>query len=56
MKTNLERLIEEGLIWIDKNEYVGRASDKTEVGFGVVGMDEERINWYLTYHNTPYTW
>ncbi len=51
----LEALIRRGHVWVDGNEYVGKASDGVEVRLGSVG--EERIlGVYLLTHRTPDTW
>lgn len=51
----LQELMESGLIWYDKDdmEYVGKASDGTEVSLGCV---ESEINTYLDHRPTPEQW
>jgi len=51
----LENLIAMKLIYLDENEYVGIASDGTEVNLGYIG-NEKRIEYYLQSNPTPSTW
>ena len=51
----LEKLLAEGIIWVEELNYVGRASDGVIVGLGAVGH-EKALELYLATHPTPDTW
>ena len=53
--TTLDALIAAGTVWVDDGEYVGRASDGTEVSLGYVG-DEPAVARYLAANPTPERW
>jgi hypothetical protein len=52
----LAKLIDAGLIWLDDQTYVGRASDGVVVQFGLLGMDEQHIEHYLSDYPGPENW
>ena len=51
----LQEYINNGTIWIEDDEYVGKASDGIIVGLGSVG-EEERMERYLKACPTPDKW
>ena len=51
----LTALLASGVIWVDRKEYVGRATDGTECAIGTVGY-EASAELYLTTHPGPDEW
>ena len=51
----LTALLTSGELWIDRGEYIGRATDGTECAVGTVGC-EASAERYLTAHPGPDEW
>lgn len=54
-KEILESLLADGAIWLEGREYIGRASDGTEVALGSKDR-EDTIVQYLAIRPTPDDW
>jgi hypothetical protein len=51
----LQLLIAEGRIWLDEEDYVGKAADGVIVSLGVLG-GEKQLSEYLSTHPDPEDW
>lgn len=49
----LDKLIADGIVWVDGNEYVGRASDGAEVN---IGWNRKSAETYVEFHPSPAEW
>jgi len=53
----LDRLIEEGLVWIEGNDYVGKAADGETVSFGLADdRNKKNVERYLKANPKPEDW
>ena len=49
----LDRLILEGIVWVEVNTYVGKAADGVTVS---LGCDKDQVERYLTANPSPSDW
>ena len=51
----LDKLIQEGTVYIDGNQYIGKTSDGVEVILGITD-NKKTVEKYLDNYPTPDTW